>query len=198
MQVTVANGEKVSSPGICIAVPLRIQDQIFYLDLYVITLGGFDVVLGMKWLQTLCPILWDFNTLTMRFNLQDQQIIWQGEVVKKKDATVFTLQEEVTLRSTLEKLLVDYADLFQEPKGLPPARECDHCINLLPGSGPIVVRPYRYPHRQKDEIEKQCVEMIVQGIIRPSRSPFSSPVLLVPKHDGSSRLCVDYRELNKG
>lgn len=58
------------------------------------------------------------------------------------------------------------------------------------------MRPYRYPHRQKDEIERQCTTMLAQGIIRPSRSPFSSRVLLVQKNDGSWSLCVDYRELN--
>lgn len=59
LQVAVENSEKKFSPGICIAFPLRNQDQIFYLDLYVITLGIFDVVLGVKWLQMLGPILWD-------------------------------------------------------------------------------------------------------------------------------------------
>ena len=96
----------------------------------------------------------------------------------------------------LEKLLEDFPDLFEDPSGLPPSRSCDHRIPLLPGSGPVVVRPYRYPHLQKDEIERQCEVMLQQGIIRPSRSPLSSPVLLVKKHDGSWRFCVDYRGLN--
>ena len=85
----------------------------------------------------------------------------------------------------LQNLLQEYASIFLEPKGLPPQRFCDHKIVLEPETKPIVERLYRYPHAQKDEIEQQCSEMLRQGIIRPSQSLFSSPVLLVPKLDGS-------------
>ena len=77
-----------------------------------------------------------------------------------------------------------------------PSPSCDHRIPLETEATPVVVRPYRYPHEQKDEIERQCAAMQQQGIIRPNWSPFSSPVILVLKADNSWRLCVDYRELN--
>lgn len=82
-------------------------------------------------------------------------------------------------------LLADFAHRFAEPLGLPPARTYDHRIHLLPNAPAIFVRPYKYAHIQKDKIERQCATMLTRGIIRPSSSPFSSPVLLVRKKDAS-------------
>jgi hypothetical protein len=87
-------------------------------------------------------------------------------------------------------------DVFAEPKGLPPHRTANHKIPLLPGASPVNLRPYRYSPMQKNEIEKQIRELLAQGVIQPSTSPFASPALLVGKKDLTWRLCVDYRHLN--
>jgi hypothetical protein len=79
---------------------------------------------------------------------------------------------------------------------LPPSREYDHHIPLIPGVKPVNVKPYRYSPTQKDEIERQIKEMLANGIFRPSTSPFASPLLLVKKKDGTWRFCIDYRQLN--
>jgi hypothetical protein len=97
----------------------------------------------------------------------------------------------------VDQLLQQFQGLFEEPQGLPPPRQHDHQIPLLEGTGPINVRPYRYPHYMKNEIEKIVVGLMQNGVIRTSTSPYSSPVLLVKKKDGSWRLCVDYRALNR-
>lgn len=81
-------------------------------------------------------------------------------------------------------------------KAMPPTRKHDHHIPLLPGSQPINQRGYRVPFIQKLEIEKQVREMLQQGIIQVSTSPFASPVILVKKKDNTWRMCVDYRKLN--
>jgi hypothetical protein len=93
-------------------------------------------------------------------------------------------------------LLSEFDLLFEEPQGLPPRREFDHKITLLPGSRPVNLMPYRYNPEQKDEIERQIAVMLKQGIIRFSTSPFASPVLLVQKKDGTWRFCIVYRYLN--
>ena len=96
----------------------------------------------------------------------------------------------------MKRLLKYYADMFQEPSSLPPVRDVEHCITLKEGTQPINVRSYRYAHFQKEEIKKQVQEMLKSVLIRLSTSPFSLPVLLVKKKDGSWQFCKDYRTLN--
>ena len=93
----------------------------------------------------------------------------------------------------LQRVLDNHSKVFDTPKGLPPIRDHDHAINLIPGSVPQNIRPYRYPYVQKSEIERMIAEMLEAGIIQPSQSSFSAPVVLVHKKDGSWRMCLDYR-----
>jgi len=74
--------------------------------------------------------------------------------------------------------------LFAKPIGLPPKRHISHTIPLVPRAQPFRLRPYRYNPAQKDEIEKQVQELLQNGLIRESNSPFASPVLLVKKKTG--------------
>jgi hypothetical protein len=79
---------------------------------------------------------------------------------------------------------------------MPRVQDCDHQIPLLPGARPVQMRPYRYAPALKDEIEKQVSEMLQLGIVQPSKSAFSSSVILVKKKAKTYRFCVDYCHLN--
>lgn len=106
--------------------------------------------------------------------------------------------ENCSSNPDLTTLLEKYKDLLVEPTALPPSRGIfDHQIILKNGTEPINERLYRYPAVKKDIIEGLVKQMLDQGIIQPSSSPFASPVVLVGKKDGTWRLCVDYRDLIK-
>jgi hypothetical protein len=129
----------------------------------------------------------------MAFQRDGQRFAWTG-MASPSTAQLRTLA--AASGTLLDELLVAYEDVFGEPMGLPPPRSRDHTIVLKPGSTPVAVRLNRYLAAHKDELECQCAAMIEQGVVHHSDSPFSSPVLLVKKADGSWCFCVDYRGLN--
>ena len=79
----------------------------------------------------------------------------------------------------------------------PPDRGFEHIIELEEGVKPVITTPYRHPNKYKYEIEKDIKELLDMGHVRPSFNPFSSSVVLVKKKDGTMRMCIDYRGLNK-
>lgn len=97
------------------------------------------------------------------------------------------------------ELLKKFDDVFPSdlPSGLPPSRIIDHRIDIIPGSSPPSIATYRMSPSELDELKKQIEELVSHGFIRPSKSPYGAPVLFVKKKDGSIRMCIDYRALNK-
>nr|GEW42420.1 Ty3/gypsy retrotransposon protein [Tanacetum cinerariifolium] len=187
---------------------------------------GPDVVLRIQWLQNLGKVTHDYAHQTLKFILLDTTYslkdddshrmkkisLHQMQAMLEHDDVyevyvvhhlyIETEVEEMRPKTVgpclaeLEQLFLKFDSLFQVPTTLPPYRSIEHCIHLLPKTKPVNVRPYRYPHYQKEEMEKLVNEILSQGIIRFSQSPFSSPGLLVKKKDGSYRFCVDYWTLN--
>jgi hypothetical protein len=107
--------------------------------------------------------------------------------------------DDTSLNKRIKAVLEQYKDVFPDdlPVGSPPKRDIDHKIEITPGSTPPVRAPYRMSVPELDELKKQLNELLAKGQIRVSKSPYRSPVLFVKKKDGSMRLCVDYRALNK-
>ncbi|GJV47678.1 putative reverse transcriptase domain-containing protein [Tanacetum coccineum] len=92
----------------------------------------------------------------------------------------------------------DFPDVFSKDlPGLPPTRQVEFQIDLIPGAAPVARAPYRLAPSEIKELSEQLKELSDKGFIRPSYSPWGAPVLFVKKKDGSFRMCIDYRELNK-
>ena len=100
------------------------------------------------------------------------------------DLVLHSVGQETSLNVPPVELLQTYSHLFSETSSLPSERYFDHHIELILGAQPVNTRVYRYAPDQKTEIERQLAEMLRNGTIRPSTSPYASPVLLVRKKDG--------------
>ncbi|GJV90442.1 putative nucleotidyltransferase, ribonuclease H [Tanacetum coccineum] len=98
---------------------------------------------------------------------------------------------------TMTPILLDHDVFPEELPGIPPIRDVEFNIELIPGAEPISKAPYRMAPIELKELKDQLQELLERGFIRPSVSPWGAPVLFVKKKDGSMRLCIDYRELNK-
>jgi len=101
-----------------------------------------------------------------------------------------------TQDSEVSALLEEYSDVFREVPGLPPVRPVDHTIPLVPGALPVSRPMYRLSPLELDEVKRQVTDLLAKGMVRPSTSPYSSPILFVGKKDGTLRMCIDYRGLN--
>jgi hypothetical protein len=167
-----------------------------------------DLVVGMDWLQHYSPMHIDWYHKWITIPYQGTSVCLQGMRSMLPVGAVIELQlfsdsptptsdqQQIHADDRVQAVLSQFTEVFDDPVGLPPTRQCDHVIPLLPGANPFVVRPYRYPPALKDEIETQVKQMLDQGVIQKSHSLFSSPVLLVKKKDRTWRFCVDYRYLN--
>nr|GFC57663.1 putative reverse transcriptase domain-containing protein [Tanacetum cinerariifolium] len=95
-------------------------------------------------------------------------------------------------------IIRDFPEVFpKDLSGIPPARPVEFQIDLVPGAVPVALAPYRLEPSEMKELAEQLQELFDKGFIRPSSSPWGAPVLFVKKKDGSFRMCIDYRELNK-
>ncbi|GJW72186.1 ty3-gypsy retrotransposon protein [Tanacetum coccineum] len=186
-KVYIGSGETLLCENMCTQVAIDIQGLRMEVDLYVLPMKGPDLVLGIQWLQKLGKVTHDYSKQTIEFTWSDKGYLLRGEEALR--------MKRISLHHM--RALLETGDVYGVPTTLPPHRSVDHRIHLYPNTKPVNVRPYRYPHYQKGEMEKLVNEMLSQGIIRVSHSPFSSPVLLVKKKDRSYHFCVDYQALNE-
>ncbi|PNX99328.1 retrotransposon-related protein [Trifolium pratense] len=189
--IKLGDGHKIVSKGVCEGVKIKLGPMDVVVDALVLELGGLDM--GNKEVQLQGQGSQPESYLNTFLDDKQRRVgtdwWWSQQQTDEVSPNL--------IPSDLETILTQFQDVFKDQIQLPPERSQVHHIKLLPTHGAINVRPYRYPHHQKEEIERQVAELLQAGVIRPSMSDFSSPVILVKKKDKSWRMCVDYRALNK-
>lgn len=185
LSISLGDGSRIKIAEICHGVSIQLGVFNCTVDALVYDLGSLDAILGVAWLGTLGDVVFNWQAQFMRFWHQDTLVHLQGvgspstEPSSLKlwlDEQLLVFTAEVVSQPSLsddqqvqlDALMHHFSSLFQPPQGLPPVRSIEHAINLRDGQGPICVRPYRYPHLHKDEIQRQVNEMLETGIIRVS------------------------------
>nr|GEZ75083.1 putative reverse transcriptase domain-containing protein [Tanacetum cinerariifolium] len=203
---------------------LNLLNHPFNIDLMPVELGSFDAIIGMDWLakyqafivcaEKIVRIPWGNKTLIIHGDGSNQanatrlSIISCTKIEKyvKKGFPIFLAHittkevEDKSEKKRLEDVHIvrNFPEVFpEELPGLPPTRQVEFQIDLVPGAALVARAPYRLALSEMKELAKQLKELSDKGFIRPSSSPWGALVLFVKKKDGSFRMCIDYRELNK-
>nr|GFA54018.1 putative reverse transcriptase domain-containing protein [Tanacetum cinerariifolium] len=193
--------------------PLQFDDKIRAINALPLDMCEFDIILGMDWLTEHHATI-DCRSYRVIFgDIHAPEFIYHGSLPGKSMQIISALQARTLLSYGCEGFLANIHDttsdvpsIHDQPivsefpdglPGIPPVREVEFNTELIPGAEPISKAPYRMAPIELKELKNQLQELLERGFIRPSVSPWGAPVLFVKKKDGSMRLCIDYRELNK-
>ena len=177
----------------------------------------FDIVLGMDWLSKHRATLDCYKKEVRLVRLEEPGVIFRGIRREIAPSLINAMTASKILLKDCQGYLAFVVDRRQEGtrledipivkefpyvfpddiSGLPPDREVEFTIDLIPGTEPISIPPYRMAPVELRELKAQLEELLSKGFIRPSISPWGAPILFVKKKDGSLRLCIDYRQLNR-
>jgi hypothetical protein len=178
-------------------------------------LGSFDIIVGMDWLSQNHAEVVCFRKSIQIPHTDDQLLVIYGErpsegikLMSCTKARKYLCKEYVAFLAHIvdmgakEKKLQDIPLVrdFPVPKdiaGLPPMRQVDFRIDLVPAATPVAKSPYRLAPLGMQELANQLQELSSKGFIRPSSSPWGAQIMFVKKKDGLFRMCIDYQELNK-
>ncbi|GJQ94297.1 putative reverse transcriptase domain-containing protein [Tanacetum coccineum] len=181
-----------------------------------IELGTFDVIIGMDWLADNDAVI-ICGKKEVHIPIKNRTLVVKGDSNSSRLKVISCIKARkyiergchlflahVTEKEKSEKRLEDVPVIRDFPEvfpddlpGLPPPRQVEFKIDLVSGAAPVVHAPYRLAPSEMKELSEQLKELLEKGFIRPSSSPWGAPVLFVKKKDGSFRMCIDYRELNK-
>ena len=216
LTVELATGKRIKSATSIGTLHFNLGDKPTSSNFRVLPLGTYDGILGMDWLSKNNALLHCKDALLTFQDSRGEKATISGTRGKpklhlvtatkllkgyRKKQMVYAVKLNPIEKSSehpLPESLSDFEDIFpEELTELPPPRDIDHAIELLPGAQPVARRPYKMSVPEAAELKEQLTQLIEQGFIRPSVSPWSTPVLFNRKKDGTLRLCIDYRGLNQ-
>nr|GEY44926.1 putative reverse transcriptase domain-containing protein [Tanacetum cinerariifolium] len=215
-EVELADGRVVSTNTVLKGCTLNLVNHLFEIDHMSIELGTFDVIIGIDWLvkhdavivcgEKVVRIPYGNKTLTVESDkgmsrlkviscIKARKYIERGCHLYLAHVTEKKLNEK---RSDDVPVIHDFPEVFPDDlPGLPPLRQVEFQSDLVPGAAPIARAPYHLEPSEMRELSVQLQELLEKGFIHPSSSPWGASVLLINKKDGSFRMCIDYRDLNK-
>ncbi|GKA53526.1 putative reverse transcriptase domain-containing protein, partial [Tanacetum coccineum] len=215
-EVELTDGRVVSMSTVLKGCTLNLVTRVFEIDLIPIELGTFDIIIGMDWLvkhdavivcgKKVVSIPYGNKMLMVKSDkdVSRLKVISCIKACKYIERGCHLFLAHVTENKSKEKqmenvpVICDFPKAFpEELPGLPPPRQVEFRIDLVPGAAPVTRAPYRLAPSEMRELLVQLQELLEKGFISPSSSPWGEPVLFVKKKDGSFRMCIDYRELNK-
>nr|AAM14693.1 Putative polyprotein [Oryza sativa Japonica Group]ABB46770.2 retrotransposon protein, putative, Ty3-gypsy subclass [Oryza sativa Japonica Group] len=183
-------GNQVFSTQYCPSVTIEIEEVPFPSSLILLESKDLDVILGMDWLSRHRGVIDCANRKVTLTSSNGETVSFFVSSPKSHGVIL----NQVALQEI--PIVQDYPDVFPEDlPGMPPKRDIEFRIDLVPGTNPIHKRPYRMAANELAEVKKQVDDLLQKGYIRPSTSPWGAPVIFVEKKDHTQRMCVDYRAL---
>ncbi|XP_057247608.1 uncharacterized protein LOC130589961 [Beta vulgaris subsp. vulgaris] len=213
MDIVIPSGDVINVSKLYRDVLVTIAGVEFPSDLIEFELDDLDIVMGMDWLEKFkAQIDCRAQKVTLK-GPKGVKVTYRKISQKPSPRMISAMQLKNYIRKgyplylcSIQKLGVEgekmenipivneFMDVFpEEIPGMPPIREVEFTIDLMPGTGPISKAPYRMAPAEMNELKTQLEELLEKGYVRPSVSPWGAPVLFVKKKDGSLRLCIDYR-----
>ncbi|XP_075087830.1 uncharacterized protein LOC107823350 [Nicotiana tabacum] len=215
--VAIPVGESLLAEYVYRACQIRVEGRDTLADLIVLGMIDFDMLMGIDWLS-FCYAIVDCHAKIVKFEIPNEpSFVLKGGQVPKTCKVVSFMKAQRLLKKgfsgllaivndirketiCIENVLVgrEFSDVFPEDlPGLPPVREIDFGVDLLPDTQPISIPPYRMAPAELRELKQQLQDLLDKAFIRPSVSPWGAPILFLKNKDGSLRMCIDYRQLNK-
>jgi hypothetical protein len=188
-------GGEMRTKHICPAIGITIRGVDFLANLIVLDSKGIDIILGMDWLRKYDGVILCAKR-AIRLAKEDGTMVEFSAMIQVEQVSLLNKVQGTSLNEI--RIAQEYPDVFpEELPGMPPDRDIEFIIELLPETPPISKRPYRMLVNKLVELKKQIVELQSKGLIHPSSSPWGAPMLFMEKKDGTQRMCVDYRSLNE-